>query len=228
MRLTLVVPCFQEEESLRALATRGNEIPGDEVLFVDDGSTDGTAAALGEIASRDPRVRVLRHERNRGVGAAMRTGFAAATGDVTVVYDADSPYPLADVPRLVAAVEAGADLATATPVAADGVPGWRRFLTARAAAAYRRALGERAARTTCFTCAFRAYRTSWIRSLAFESDGFPAAAEILGRALLAGARVVEVESRLSPRAHGRSKMRLIKAVRGHRRVLRTLRGMTGR
>jgi dolichol-phosphate mannosyltransferase len=191
-------------------------------VLVDDGSTDGTAAVLEALAARDPRVRILRHPENRGVGAAMRTGLAAASGDVTVVYDADATYPLADVARLVAEVERGADVASASPARAEGVSSWRRLLSAGAARTYRRALGERADGIRCFTCAFRAYRTAWSKALAFENDGFPAAAEILGRALLGGARVVEVESVLAPRREGRSKMRVLRAVRGHLRTARLL------
>jgi dolichol-phosphate mannosyltransferase len=223
LTVSVVVPAFQEEDALRAFARELGALSADEVVFVDDGSTDATRTVLDDMARRDARVRVVSHGANRGVGAAMRTGFDAAKGDVVVVYDADRTYPMEDVSRLVAAVREGADVASATPVVAERVPWWRRVLTWGAARSYRRALGPRAEGIRTFTCAFRAYRREWARRVAFESDGFPAAAEILGRALLAGARVVEVESRLSVRREGRSKMRVWKAIRGHRRVLRMLR-----
>jgi dolichol-phosphate mannosyltransferase len=225
VRVSVVVPAFQEEDALRAFARELGRLGADEVVFVDDGSTDGTRAAIDEMARGDARVRAVAHGTNRGVGAAMRTGFEAATGDVVVVYDADRTYPMEDVERLVAAVGAGADVASATPAVAERVPWFRRLLTWGAARSYRRALGPAADGIRTFTCAFRAYRREWMRRVAFESDGFPAAAEILGRALLAGARVVEVESRLSARREGVSKMKVGKAIRGHRRVLRILRGI---
>ena len=79
MRVSFVVPCYQEEESLARLAPVLPSLAADEVVLVDDGSTDGTAAALRAMAAADPRVRVETHAHNRGVGAAMRTGFAASS-----------------------------------------------------------------------------------------------------------------------------------------------------
>jgi dolichol-phosphate mannosyltransferase len=193
---------------------------------VDDGSRDETPRRLADLAALDRRVRVLTHPVNRGVGAAMRTGLSAARGDVVVVYDADRTYPPEDIPRLAAALEDGADVATASPFAAGGgsagVPFGRRLLSRAAASAYRLVVGPRAGALATFTCAFRAYRRSALADLEHQSDGFGAAAEILGRLLLSGRRVVEVPSRLSRRLEGRSKLRLLSASREHLRVLRRL------
>jgi dolichol-phosphate mannosyltransferase len=222
VRLSYVVPCYQEEDALPAFAAALPGLEADEVVFVDDGSTDGTARALAEVAARDDRVRVETHSRNRGVGAAMRTGFSAATGDVVVAYDADRTYPLEDARRLVAAVVSGADVATASPFAPGGearATPFRRALSRAAAVAYRGALGDAALGISTFTCGFRAYRASSLRGLRFRSDGFPATAEILARLLLSGARVVEVGSRLTARTEGRSKMRPLRAAAGHLPVL---------
>lgn len=226
MTTSLVVPCFQEAEALVAFAPLLGDLAVDEVVFVDDGSTDDTPRRLAALAALDPRVRVETHETNRGVGAAMRTGLGAARGDVVVVYDADRTYPVEDVARLVAAVGAGADVATASPFAPGGdagdVPWPRRALSRGAVLAYRAVLGPRARGVATFTCAFRAYRRAWLPRLPFASDGFGAAAELLGVALLAGARVVEVPSRLGVRTEGSSKMRVRAAVREHLGVLRRL------
>jgi dolichol-phosphate mannosyltransferase len=192
-------------------------------VFVDDGSTDGTAARLTAIATGDARVRVVTHPENRGVGAAMRTGLTAARGDVRVVYDADRTYPAADIAALVAAVNAGADVAGAAPLAQggalDSVPWFRRVLTKSAALAYRLVLGRRARGLTTFTCAFRAWRGSAALKSLPASEGFPAAAEMLGRALLQGCVVVERPSTLSARTEGTSKMRVLRAAGGHLGVL---------
>jgi dolichol-phosphate mannosyltransferase len=223
VRVTWVVPCFQEAAALDAGLEELLAAPADEFVFVDDGSTDGTAERLAAAARRDPRVRVATHARNRGVGAAMRTGFAAASGDAVVAYDADRTYPAADAPRLLDALRAGADVATATPFAQGGalddVSAWRRALSRGASLAYRLALGRRAGPVRTFTCGFRAYRAEALRRVAFRSDGFPATAEVLGLLLLSGARATEVPSRLSTRREGRSKMRTLVAVLGHLRVL---------
>ncbi len=223
MRVSWVIPCYQEAESLdRGLAALLS-LPGEEILFVDDGSSDGTARRLDEARGRDARVRVVAHDRNRGVGAAMRTGFAAATGDAIVAYDADRTYPSGDATRLLAALEAGADVATATPFFEGGeasdVGLVRRTLSKGASLAYRLVLCGAARGTRTFTCGFRAYRAPAVKGLPFRDDGFPATAEILGLLLLSGARVVEVGSTLSTRREGRSKMRTARAILGHVRVL---------
>jgi dolichol-phosphate mannosyltransferase len=187
VRRTWLIPCYQEEDALDAGAEALLALPGDEILFVDDGSTDGTSARLAALARRNARVRVATHPENRGVGAAMRTGFAAATGDVVVAYDVDRTYPAADAERLVAEVVNGADVATASPFAAGGAveaTPWRRFLSRGASRAYRLVLGRRAHGVSTFTAGFRAYRAERVRRLSFRSDGFPATAEILGLLLL--------------------------------------------
>ncbi len=226
MRISLVVPCYQEEDALGAFGPALEGLDAFEVLFVDDGSTDGTAGRLTVFAAADARVRIRTHATNRGVGAAMRTGLEAARGDVVVVYDADRTYAPETIPRLVAAVVDGADVATASPWAdgggATGVARGRVWLSRAGSWAYARVLGRRGRGVRTFTCAFRAYRRSWIPRLGFCSDGFGAAAEILGLALLEGARVVEVPARLVPRREGRSKMRVLPAAKEHLGVLARL------
>src|SRR4051812_14524640 len=98
-RLSLVIPAWNEQETIRqaireaasALAAIAAEY---EILVVDDGSTDGTAEAVAAAAAADPRVRLLRHPRNRGYGAALRTGFQAASLDLVVFTDADCQFDL--------------------------------------------------------------------------------------------------------------------------------------
>jgi dolichyl-phosphate beta-glucosyltransferase len=107
--LTLVFPCYNEAERLpRTLGTylgRLPQMPGQvEVLVVDDGSTDDTAAVAGTVAAGDARVRVIRCERNRGKGFAVRTGMLAAEGELVVFTDADGSYRPDDVERIMAAL----------------------------------------------------------------------------------------------------------------------------
>ena len=204
------------------LTARGAQL---EVVLVDDGSEDGTAElARAWCAAGDGR-RLETHAQNRGFGAGLRTGVAVTVGDVVVSYDADCAYPAADVIALLDALEGDADIAAATPFApgaeADVGP-FRLFLSQACSCAYRIALRGRARGVRTFTCAFRAYRGDLVRDLSWSSDGFTAAAEIISRALLRGARVQEVPSSLRPRVAGVSKMRVGRTALAHLRLLSRL------
>ncbi|MCP4872702.1 MAG: glycosyltransferase family 2 protein [Proteobacteria bacterium] len=92
-KLSIVIPVFNERRFVTELVARVREQPWDmEVLLVDDGSTDGTIEILEGLAAGDDAIRLLRHQVNQGKGAALRTGFAAATGDIVLVQDADLEY----------------------------------------------------------------------------------------------------------------------------------------
>ena len=99
--LTVVIPCFNEANTIRSLVERVRAAPGPqkEIIVVDDGSRDGTRDLLRtQIA---PLVaRIIYHDANRGKGAALRSGFAAATGDFVVIQDADLEYDPQEYPRL--------------------------------------------------------------------------------------------------------------------------------
>jgi glycosyltransferase involved in cell wall biosynthesis len=106
---TNVDPCYRE--LVDVLERHGQPF---EVLFVDDGSTDGTDAILRELAGRNPRVRVLRFRRNAGQTAALHAGFQSARGAVVVTMDADLQNDPHDIPKLLAALPGH-----------DAVCGWR-------------------------------------------------------------------------------------------------------
>jgi glycosyltransferase involved in cell wall biosynthesis len=111
-RLSIVIPCYNEAGTIAQLVARvrGAAVARQEVIVVDDGSTDGTAEALrGALADQIDRVIV--HPKNRGKGAAVRSGIAAATGDLVLIQDADLEYDPADYPRLIQPIlENGADV----------------------------------------------------------------------------------------------------------------------
>jgi glycosyltransferase involved in cell wall biosynthesis len=112
LTLSVVIPCYNEIATLERVveAVRQSPVPRKEIILVDDGSTDGTRELIRtKLADRVDRV--VLHERNQGKGAALRTGFAAATGDVVVVQDADLEYDPAEYPKLLRPfVEKGADV----------------------------------------------------------------------------------------------------------------------
>jgi glycosyltransferase involved in cell wall biosynthesis len=96
MRLSVVVPVFNETNTINEIVSRIRAVPfSKEIIIVDDGSTDGTREKLKAL-SRFPEVQVICHERNQGKCAALRTGFKEATGDVIIVQDADLEYDPAE------------------------------------------------------------------------------------------------------------------------------------
>jgi glycosyltransferase involved in cell wall biosynthesis len=109
MKVSVVMPVYNEKNFIDEIIRRTLASPVEkELIIVDDFSSDGTRARLEEIArGADDRVRVLFHDHNRGKGAALRTGFAAATGDVVIIQDADLEYNPAEYPRLLAPILEG-------------------------------------------------------------------------------------------------------------------------
>lgn len=110
MRVTLsvVIPAYNECATIRQVVEAARAVAiVTEIIVVDDASSDGTSAVLAELSKLDPSLRVLTHARNRGKGAALRTGFAAATGEVVVVHDADLEYDPREFPRLMQPIAEG-------------------------------------------------------------------------------------------------------------------------
>jgi glycosyltransferase involved in cell wall biosynthesis len=110
-KLSVFYPMWNEEAYIeRALAFGGRacndliergDIADYELIVVDDKSTDRTGEIADQLASADPHIRVIHHERNRKLGGSMKTGFAAATGDLVLYTDADLPFDMAELPRAV-------------------------------------------------------------------------------------------------------------------------------
>jgi glycosyltransferase involved in cell wall biosynthesis len=201
-RLSIVVPLFNEEESVHELHRRlagALEPLGDyEILLVDDGSTDGTFAALSRIAAEDRRTRVIQLRRNCGQTAAMAAGFDYARGDVIIPMDGDLQNDPADIPLLLAKIAEGYDVAS----------GWRKN---RKDEALRKAPSRLAnwliskvtgVRLHDYGCTMKAYRSEIVKGthLYGEMHRFiPALASLMG------ARICEVPVTHHPRRFGRSK-----------------------
>jgi glycosyltransferase involved in cell wall biosynthesis len=101
MKISVVMPVYNEVDTIEEIISRVNSAAMDkEIIVVDDFSTDGTRERLEEIVQGQDNVKVLYHNRNKGKGAALRTGFASLAGDVVIIQDADLEYDPIDYPRL--------------------------------------------------------------------------------------------------------------------------------
>jgi undecaprenyl-phosphate 4-deoxy-4-formamido-L-arabinose transferase len=197
--LSVVVTLLNEEGSVEELYRRTlTSLDGAsfELIFVDDGSTDGTWAAVERLRAADDRVRGVRFKRNFGQHPAMHAGLARARGDVVVTMDGDLQNEPEDIPKLVAAVEAGADVASGRRVKRKD--SWGRTLPSRLINGMLRRFTR--VEISDFGCAFNAYRRTAVEPMlpAIGKQKFTKALILSG-----GASVVEVDVGHAARA-GRS------------------------
>jgi len=220
--LSVVIPLYNERDSWREIFFRvqGADAAGldKQIVLVDDCSTDGTRQQLAELAEAqtDPgerigdgslrAVKILFHEANRGKGAALRTGFAQADGDIVIVQDADLEYDPNDYPALLCPILDGQ---------ADVVYG-SRFLAGRPAGAYlKNYLANRmltwlfnvvaATRLSDMETCYKAFRRDVLRSIRLEQDRFGIEPEISAKVAALGARIVERPIRYVGRTHAEGK-----------------------
>lgn len=226
--LAIAVPCFNEADSIPQLAEQltqleralGAEFTISELLFVDDGSSDDTARLLAATFSGDSRFRILRHERNRGLGAAIRTALVAATADIFCTIDADGTYHAAQLAGLLAQMAPEVDCVTASPYhpagAVQNVPQWRLALSRSASRLYRCVMPTP---LHTYTSCFRAYRRAAVAELPLREDGFLSVVELLWQLDRRGAVIVEAPATLAVRKFGQSKMRVVRVALRHLALL---------
>jgi glycosyltransferase involved in cell wall biosynthesis len=201
---SLVIPVLNEEDNLRPLCRRIQEVfsglsASYEVIFVDDGSTDGSLDILKAAAANDPHIRALGLKRNYGQSAAMAAGFRHARGTIVVTLDADLQNSPEDIPMLVSHLKQGYDV----------VSGWRRrrrdaFLvrTVPSVAANKIISLITGVRLHDYGCTLKVYRKEVVQDIRLygEMHRF-----LPALAVWAGGRIAEVEVRHAPRVCGRSK-----------------------
>ena len=212
MDISVVIPVFNEEDGLPSLHAMLRDaldpLPiSIEIIFVDDGSSDASVAVLTALASRDPRIQVIRLRRNYGQTAAMMAGIQHSTGDVIIPMDADGQNDPHDIPRLLATLDEGFDV----------VSGWRN---AREDKAMSRVLPSKIANWLIsrvmgvslhdYGCTMKAYRRDVIEDVRLygEMHRF-----IPIFAAWEGARVTELPVTHHPRKFGKSKYGLGRIVR---------------
>jgi dolichol-phosphate mannosyltransferase len=212
MRVLVIIPTYNERDNLRSIVGSVRALEYD-VLVVDDGSPDGTGDIADEMAAADPHVHVLHRHEKLGLGPAYAHGFAHGLemgAEILCEMDADFSHDPRDLPRLVAVVEDGADLAIGSRYVPGGsTEGWpwhRRFLSWGGNRYARLALGLS---INDATAGFRAFRDTTIRKVApetCEASGYGFQVEMAWRTERAGLSTVEVPITFRERELGNSKM----------------------
>jgi glycosyltransferase involved in cell wall biosynthesis len=193
MKLSVLMPVFNEKATLEEIVAQVRAVDIEkELIIVDDGSTDGTVEILKEKIEPLEGVRVFYHEKNRGKGAAIRTGKEFLTGEISLIQDADLEYDPNDYAKLIEPIEAGR---------ADVVYG-SRFLGTRRAFLFWHYLGNRfltlvtnvlynTMLTDMETC-YKVFKTPILRDMTVRSNRFDFEPEITAKVFKAGCKVFEV------------------------------------
>jgi dolichol-phosphate mannosyltransferase len=217
MRTLVVLPTFNEVENIVEVLERVREaLPEAVVLVVDDSSPDGTADVAESWGADHGGVTVLRRPAKSGLGSAYRAGFAwgqAEGFEVMVEMDSDLQHDPASLPDLIAAVEAGADLAIGSRYVAGGqVPEWKRSRRAISQTGNRYAAWVLGMDVADSTAGFRAYRASALAAINLEAvraDGYGFQVEMAYSVARNGGHITEVPITFGERARGTSKMSFV-------------------
>ena len=211
--VSIVIPAYNEEATIEAIIRKVEAVPLEglrkEIIVVDDGSRDRTRERLESFGAR---IRVIRHPRNMGKGAAVRSGFEAATGDILLIQDADLEYDPGDYPRLIEPIRRGE---------ADAVIGSRfllekpRFFTRQGEPFFSHYLGNVIIiwltnllygwRATDYEGGYKAFARAVIRETPVESNGFEFDNELMCKLLRRRRRITEVPIHYEPRGYGAGK-----------------------
>ena len=237
MKISIVVPCYNEEDNIEKLANEffpvvenllgshvldAGNVTSVEVVFVDDGSSDSTYEALKSAFENRVHnglsLKFEKHEVNRGLGAAIRTGLQASTGDIILTTDSDGTYKFSTIPALLACIKNNVGIVTASPYHPNGevvgVPGYRIFLSKGSSLLYRILLNWK---IYTYTALFRGYRREVVEKVHFDADDYLAGTELMVKAMLKGYKVVEYPAALHSRMFGVSKAKLLQTIKSHLR-----------
>ena len=225
--VTMVVPCFNETDSLPYLANALRQFTTAvadryrlHFVFVDDGSRDNTWTMLHNLFGSVPDVQIVRHSSNQGVAAAILTGIQVSATDLVCSIDCDCTYDPMELDRMMLLMTDDVDCVTASPYHPAGrvlnIPSWRLVISAAASKLYRLVLGST---LHTFTSCFRVYRRNRVLQLTLRESGFVGIAEILGTLHLQGSRIAEYPTTLTFRVLGHSKMKVARNTALHLKLL---------
>ncbi|MGC8852016.1 MAG: glycosyltransferase family 2 protein [Hydrogenobacter sp.] len=208
--ISVVIPAYNEEQNIPILYQKLTQVlegKDYEIIFVDDGSEDGTFNVLEEIANKDKRVKVIRFKRNYGQTSAMYAGFQHAKGDVIITMDADLQNDPEDIPALLEKLEEGYDI----------VSGWRKdrkdpFLSRRLPSMIANWIISKVTGVHLhdYGCTLKAYRAKLLKDLELYGDMHRFLPALTKRQ---GAKITEIVVGHHPRIYGKSKYGIGRTIR---------------
>jgi polysaccharide deacetylase family protein (PEP-CTERM system associated) len=227
-KISVVIPCYNESEALnylsRTLCSVEEELNEKgfhaNFIFVDDRSSDDTFDKLHQLFGEKENFRIIQHETNQGVAAGIMTGIKAAETEIVCSMDCDCTYDPHELATMIPLLTEDVDMVTASPYHKKGgvrnVPEWRLFLSKGASWLYRRTLK---AKLSTYTSCFRVYRRSSVIDLDIKEKGFLGVAEMLGKLDISGGTIIEYPAILEVRLFGISKMKTLRTIFGHLKLL---------
>ena len=210
LQLSIVIPILDEEENLVPLVEEIKSVLTNisyEIIFIDDGSTDESLNILIGLKNSEENVRVIKHKRNFGKAIALKTGFSAAQGQITITMDGDLQDNPAEIPRFIEQIKNGNDI----------VCGWRAKRRDNILKRWPSRIYNLLVRTMCgikihdMNCGFKAYDTDLAKSLNLYGD-MHRYTPVLGK--MNGAKISEIAINHRPRLHGKSKYGSKRLLRG--------------
>jgi dolichol-phosphate mannosyltransferase len=223
MKLSFIIPCYNEEKGIINLYNQFSPIVDDllkvwdvELIFIDDGSTDGTYKLIKEHFSKYDDVKIIRHKKNLNLGSSIRNGFKVSSGDIVITMDSDCTYNPKGIYDLINMIDDETSIVTASPYhpkgGVNGVPPYRIFLSKRITNIYQILTKSK---IYTFTALFRAYKKEVVKNVSFNSNDFIATAEHLIKSSLEGYKIKEYPTILHVRRFGSSKMKLFRVIVSH-------------
>lgn len=221
--LSIIVPCYNEELGIPNLANQLNHAVDElekqykvELILVDDGSNDRTNELLHQYFAGKENVKIIKHEKNMNLGAALKTGFSNATGDFVAALDSDCTYSPELLHGMLKMMDENTDIVTVSPYHPEGkinnVPAYRIFLSKSISSIYKVLLGSK---LHTYTAMVRVYRSDVIKNVSFKSDTFLGVTEIMINSLLQGYKTKELPAELNVRRFGSSKMKTLSVIIDH-------------
>ncbi len=219
MKITILIPVYNEAKTIKNVITMVNQTNLEnyekEILIVDDGSTDGTVEVISNLidSGNFKGIKFVRHPKNKGKGAALKTGFKTAAGDFVVIQDADLEYFPKDIPKLIEPLELGV---------ADVVYG-SRFKGSIHGMSFSHFVGNLiltlatkllfGTSISDMMTGYKCFRKKVLQHVKFEADRFEIEPDITGKVLKAGYKIVEVPIDYLRRQYGSAKINFLDGIK---------------